>query len=92
MVETSSGKPYKDTMLADSFIREFDVTQDSTQYVWHRDHFDRMILVIEGTGWQFQKDNELPKDLKAGDIIRVKQGEYHRIIKGQDNLILRIFE
>ena len=92
MVETSSGKPYKDTMLADSIIREFDVTQDSNQYVWHRDHFDRMIFVLEGTGWQFQRDNELPEEMKAGDIITVRQGEYHRIIKGQDNLVVRIFE
>ena len=46
-----SGKPYTD--LGD--IRTFDINEDQAEFVWHKDKEDRMVEVISGNGWQFQK-------------------------------------
>ena len=80
--------PYTD----DDGLRYFDVNQPEEYFVWHRDHEDRKITVMEGENWKFQYDNQLPVNLNKGDIIHVNKNEYHRIIKGDSNLILKIEE
>ena len=60
---------------------------------WHWDEENREVEILEGDGWYFQKDNELPFELKVGDIIKIKKGEYHRVIKDEnvkDNLKVMI--
>jgi hypothetical protein len=78
--------PYKD----DSGLRTFDVNADKSQYVWHRDDEDRLVEIISGDGWRFQKENELPWLLKTGMKFEIKAHEYHRIIKGVNDLKIRI--
>ena len=73
-------------------LRYFDVDQPEEYFVWHRDTEDRKITVIDGNDWKFQYDNELPISINKGDIIHVNKNEYHRIIKGDSNLILKIEE
>ena len=41
-------------------IREFSKDVNEMDLVWHQDKEDRKIEVLEGKGWKFQKDNELP--------------------------------
>ena len=60
--------------------------------VWHRDEEDRTIIVAEGLGWQFQRDNCLPELIREGDRIHVNAGEYHRLIKGDSDLIVTIIK
>jgi hypothetical protein len=48
--------------------------------------------VIDGNDWKFQYDNELPISINKGDIIHVNKYEYHRIIKGSSDLIIKIEE
>ena len=60
--------------------------------VWHRDKKDRTIKVISGVNWKFQHDNELPFVMKIGDKIKINKETYHRIHKGQGELILEIEE
>lgn len=59
---------------------------------WHQDEYDRVVTVVSGKGWSFQKDDELPIELKEGDEIFIPNHTYHRLLKGRDNLVLRIIE
>jgi len=45
-----------------------------------------------GTGWLLQFDNELPIELVEGEIYTIKKETYHRLIKGDDNLLIEIYE
>ena len=78
--------PYID----DGDIRCFNVAEDSKEFVWHRDKEDRKVEILEGDGWQFQPDNTLPFLMKPGLKFEIKAGEYHRIIKGINDLKIRI--
>lgn len=71
-------------------IRIFDVNADDSHYVWHRDREDRLIEIVEGDGWQFQWDKALPWLLKPGMKFQIKALEYHRLIKGVNDLKIRI--
>ena len=79
-------KPYSDQ----NNIREFSSNVDELDLVWHQDKEDRLIEILEGEGWKFQKDNELPLELKKGDRIFIAEGEIHRVIKGTTNLKIKI--
>jgi hypothetical protein len=81
-----SGKPYIDK----EDIRIFDVEQPDEEFVWHRDNEDRIIEVISGDGWQFQPEGSLPILLKPGIGLTIRKGEYHRLIKGVNNLEIRV--
>ena len=86
-------KPYTDSSKENNkFTRIFESTVDDSELVWHRDKRNRSVKVLEGTGWKFQYDNKLPKEIKPGDVIEVKAFEYHRILKGRGNLKVEIVE
>ena len=57
---------------------------------WHFDEEDRSIAVEYGEGWFFQFDDELPIELKVGDIIKIKKMTYHRLIKGENSTDLEL--
>lgn len=73
-------------------FRTFNSDVDSHELVWHKDRKDREVLIIESNGWKFQMDNELPVELKKGDVLFIPKDTYHRVIKGLDNLQIRIQE
>lgn len=79
-------KPYQDS----SNIRVFSKNVDPTELVWHQDKEDRDVEVLEGEGWKFQFDNELPLDVKKGDRIFITEGRIHRILKGTTDLKIKI--
>lgn len=86
-------KPYQEVINKDnSRLREFKIDTDNHELVWHKDEKDRYVTILEGKGWQFQKDNELPLILQKGDIIFIPKETYHRIIKGSSNLLINIKE
>lgn len=86
-------KPYQEVINKDnSRLREFKIDTDNHELVWHKDEKDRYVTILEGEGWQFQKDNELPSTLQKGDIIFIPKETYHRIIKGSSNLLINIKE
>jgi len=78
--------PYTDT----SNIRTFSKDVDETELIWHTDKEDRTIEVLEGEGWQFQRDNELPLLLEKGDSIFIPRHQVHRVIKGETDLKIKI--
>lgn len=74
------------------FERIFREHTPDEELVWHRDHHNRTVTVLESNGWKFQQDNMLPVELKSGDIINITANEYHRIIKGKGSLVIKIVE
>ena len=84
-------KLYTDLETTDKYIvREFDQNIDPIELIWHRDNEDRTVTVLEGKGWQFQRDNELPLVLSEGVRIFIPKYKWHRVIKGTGTLKLKI--
>tara|TARA_R100000900_G_scaffold52349_3_gene41832 strand:+ start:142 stop:492 length:351 start_codon:yes stop_codon:yes gene_type:complete len=84
-------KPFTQQETPEHLIRTFDPNAPDHLFKWHRDGEDRKITPIENvTGWLFQFDNELPQILETGKSLVVEKGEWHRLIKGIDNLVLKI--
>lgn len=87
-------KPYTDERLSDnSWIRIFESSvTESEEYVWHRDHKTRHVTVLEGEGWQFQFDDDIPKKINSTDKLVIPKGVYHRLLIGNTPLKLKIKE
>lgn len=73
-------------------IRIFSKDVDPMSLIWHEDQEDRTIEVIEGNGWKFQFDEELPFELKKGNKFFIPKGNLHRVIKGKNNLKIKIIK
>jgi hypothetical protein len=57
--------PYTDLIESEaSVIRVFDQNIDPIELKWHRDLEDRRIIVLDGSGWYYQKEDELPITLQ----------------------------
>ena len=85
--------PYTNIEVTDKYIiREFNENIDPIELMWHRDLNARKITVLEGDGWYFQKDNELPFELKEGVHVFIDAKEWHRVIKGNSTLKIKIEE
>jgi quercetin dioxygenase-like cupin family protein len=83
--------PYTNTPITQTLvIREFSSEVDPMELIWHQDKEDRTIEILEGEGWQLQRDNELPLVLQEGDSIFIPMGQIHRVIKGNTNLKIQI--
>jgi hypothetical protein len=84
---------YVDEQTVDhSWLRTFSANVDSEELVWHRDLKNRDIVVESGTGWEFQRENEIPFSIKKGDTFSINKMTYHRLIKGNTDLCIRIKE
>ena len=78
--------PYTDN----SNIRTFSKDVNTMDLIWHMDDEDRNIEVLEGKGWKFQRDDELPLELTEGIRIFIPRHQVHRVIKGETDLKIRI--
>ena len=79
-------KPYLDN----SNIRIFSKDVNPMELIWHMDDEDRNIEILEGKGWKFQFDNELPLSLTKGDRIFIDRHRVHRVHKGTTDLKIKI--
>jgi|TARA_B100001094_G_scaffold53050_1_gene48558 hypothetical protein len=82
--------PYKEHIEGNANIRKFSSNVDEMELVWHRDREDRLIKSTHDTDWKFQFDNEIPESLN--NEIFIKKGEWHRVIKGSGDLILKVIK
>tara|TARA_B100001564_G_scaffold308497_1_gene279010 strand:- start:323 stop:586 length:264 start_codon:yes stop_codon:yes gene_type:complete len=82
--------PYKEHIEGNANIRKFSSDVDEMELVWHRDREDRLIKSTHDTDWKFQFDNEIPESLN--NEIFIKKGEWHRVIKGSGDLILKVIK
>jgi hypothetical protein len=83
-------RPYKDVLIDDTLIREFDESIDPVELMWHRDNESRIIQSVENTDWKFQLENQLPIEIK-GEIF-IPRGVWHRIIKGTGSVKVKIIK
>jgi len=92
----SSTKPYteetfrKHGTLNEYVIRTFSENVDNDELVWHRDKESRRVHILQGSNWQLQIDDSLPEDLKVGHDYWIPGMVYHRLLKGEGDLIVRI--
>jgi quercetin dioxygenase-like cupin family protein len=84
--------PFQQSEEQGYLYRTFSSNVDSDELVWHKDKKDREVLIIESNGWKFQMDNQIPIELKEGDVIFIPKNTYHRVIKGLHDLQVRIQE
>jgi hypothetical protein len=82
------GFPFKEKTQKNISIREFSSNVDSSELIWHKDKEDRIVEVLQNSNWMFQMDNELPKLLK--DKLFIPKETYHRVIKGNGDLVVKI--
>ena len=88
-----NNKPYKEEILESGVIkRVFDANTDSHELTWHRDKKDRLVTVVNESDWMIQFDNDLPKKLIIGESVIIPKETYHRVIKGDSNLVVEIQE
>jgi hypothetical protein len=72
--------------------RLFKESTDNHELKWHFDKTDRKVKVVKSNGWELQMDNELPVKLTEGKTFFIPKGVYHRVIKGQGDLVVKIKE
>lgn len=84
--------PYQEVLSTGIKTRTFFESVDENELVWHRDQKNRCVKVIESNNWKLQMDNELPINLEKNKVYYIRAMQYHRIIKGNGNLILEIKE
>tara|TARA_R100001126_G_C4840068_1_gene156422 strand:+ start:466 stop:717 length:252 start_codon:yes stop_codon:yes gene_type:complete len=70
-------------------IRFFSKNTNEEELVWHRDLEDRIIEPLHETDWKFQYDNNVPESLKR---LFIRKGVYHRLIKGSEDLKLKVIK
>tara|TARA_B100000401_G_C52141043_1_gene409550 strand:- start:24 stop:299 length:276 start_codon:yes stop_codon:yes gene_type:complete len=73
-----------------NFIRTFSAGVDEMDLIWHADKENRIITVLEGNGWKFQFDEELPIEMTEGLSISIFKGRIHRVIKGHGQLKIEL--
>ena len=82
-------KAYTDLEVTNEYIiREFNENIDPIELIWHRDLEDRTVEIIGKTNWKIQLDNQLPTSLN--ESIYIPKHTWHRVIKGDGNLKLKI--
>jgi len=72
------------------FLREFKQNISSDELIWHLDKEDREITILESKGWKLQLDNQLPQKLVEGKTYFIPKMTYHRVIKGEGNLKIKL--
>jgi hypothetical protein len=51
-----------------------------------------MVVCEHDTNWLFQMDNELPSKIVRNVPIFIPEGSYHRIIKGDGDLTVKVLK
>lgn len=87
---TEEELPYHEDINENYRVRVFSESIEDEELKWHRDRQDRLVEVIDSKGWELQFDNEIPVKLKKGMNIIIPEGTYHRVIKGDGNLKIKI--
>jgi hypothetical protein len=87
-----SKRPFKQTKEDNIIIRKFSNKVKGHELKWHYDLKHRIVICEHETNWVFQMDNELPKKIEKNSIIEIPPYVYHRVIKGDGDLIVSIKE
>ena len=83
--------PFEEEQINENtFIRTFSADVDEMELIWHEDRENRVIKVLEGNGWKFQFDEELPIEMTKCLSISIYKGRIHRVIKGHCQLKIEL--
>jgi hypothetical protein len=82
--------PFKENIKDGFNIRTFSSTLDENELKWHFDEEDRIVVCEHDTDWQLQMDDELPKKIEKNKKYYILEGLYHRLIKGNNDLIIKV--
>lgn len=77
---------YKDGI----YYRTFDENVSKSELVWHQDPEDRTVISLQETDWKIQLDNCLP--ISLNDEVFIPKGIYHRLIKGENDLHIKLIK
>lgn len=92
MVNDKIKFPFSEKKEGEFVIRKFLCDVEEVNLVWHRDNEDRYIFCDHKTDWMFQRENELPINFDPTTHIFIKKNEWHRLIKGSNDLTLKILK
>ena len=84
--------PFEQYIKEDKMVRVFTPDVPADELKWHQDLRDRLVTIVESGGWEFQIENELPIKLLDATQIKIQKFVWHRVIKGEGNLIVEIEE
>jgi hypothetical protein len=84
--------PFEQIEKEGKLIRTFTPDVDDDELKWHQDLKDRKVTVLEDGGWSFQMENFLPEKLQIATKIEIPKLLWHRVIKGEGNLVVEIEE
>lgn len=84
--------PFTQETFDGKILRTFSSEVDEDELKWHYDLKDRKVQVIGGDNWELQMDNEIPQKLTPLKEYFIPKGVYHRVIKGQGDLVVLIEE
>jgi len=84
--------PFEQYIKEGKLVRVFTLDVSVDELKWHQDLRDRKSTVVEDGGWSFQIENELPVKLCDAKQISIPKFVWHRVIKGDGNLIVEIEE
>ena len=84
--------PFTQETFDGKILRTFSSEVNEDEMKWHYDLKDRKIQIIKGDNWELQMDKELPEKLTPLKEYFIPKGVYHRVIKGQGDLVVLIEE
>ena len=84
--------PFQQYIKEGKIVRVFKPDVDLDELKWHQDLKDRKVTVIEDGGWSFQLEDSLPNKLQVAEQLWISKFVWHRVIKGNGDLIVEIEE
>ena len=84
--------PFTQETFDGKILRTFSSEVNEDELKWHYDLKDRKVQIIRGDDWELQMDKELPVKLTPLKEYFIPKGVYHRVIKGQGDLVVLIEE
>jgi hypothetical protein len=82
--------PFTENITNGYNVRTFSSNLDENELKWHFDEEDRIVVSEHETDWQIQMDNKLPEKIQKNKKYFIPEGEYHRVIKGTSDLIVKV--
>ena len=84
--------PFEEKMRGIYHYRKFNADLAENELKWHFDEEDRIVVCEHETDWSIQMDNRLPTKIQKNTEYFIPEGEYHRIIKGTGDLIVKVLK
>lgn len=84
--------PFEQYIQNNKIVRTFKTDVLTEELKWHQDQKDRVVTIIQDGGWQFQIEDSMPNKMYAGQKLTIPKFVWHRVIKGNGDLIVEIEE